>query len=348
MRREHVALESLAARDNLLLAVARAARGKHARPPVARYLAHMEQHLTQLAADILSNRAPQGRARQFIIHDPKRRTIIAACFADRVLHHAIINVSGERFERLLVPTSFACRPGKGVHAAVRYAQSQLQRWPWCVHVDIANYFGSIDHSTLNGLLARLFKGPGFLALLSRIIAAGDVGATGQGLPIGALTSQYFANAYLAGADRALQAMPGVCAAMRYMDDILWWSPSRHAAQATLAALRDVLWQTCRLRIKDGVHLGRSQQGLKYCGFRVKPGVVLASSRKLTRYRRTCQHLARVWHTGQTSEVLLQRAYDARLATLQGAQTLGFRHRLHAEQDARVDRGYPRTPGDDAV
>ncbi|KFB75012.1 RNA-directed DNA polymerase [Candidatus Accumulibacter cognatus] len=79
---------------------------------------------------------------------------------------------------------------------------------------------SIDHARLKALLARRFKGDGFLALLGRIIDAG--GAAGRGLPIGSLTSQHFANAYLDVADRWLLEDRRVRAQLRYMDDILWW------------------------------------------------------------------------------------------------------------------------------
>lgn len=345
MQRDAVTLEALAARDNLLLATWKAARGKRERPAVARFLADLDARLDALAEDILAQRAPLGRCRRFTIHDPKRRVITAACFADRVLHHAILNLAEPRFERMLVDSSYACRPGKGVHAAVQRVQQQLQRWPWCVQVDVDGYFPTIDHGLLKALLARRFKGAGFLALLGRIIDAGRGATPGRGLPIGALTSQHFANAYLDAADRRLLAHPGVRAHVRYMDDIVWWCERRADALESLDALRDFLWRERRLRLKAGARIGRSEAGLAYCGFRVRPGVILASGRKLSRYRVGLARLQAALAGDGVSTAQVQRAQDGLLATLAGAQTLGFRQRLCRDLgDDPAPNRYAAEPG----
>lgn len=327
MRRDVISLHDLAGRDNLLKATWKAARGKRERPVVAHFLSDLDRHLNTLAQSILEERAPVGRFRRFTIHDPKCRVITAACFADRVLHHAILNLAEPRFERMLVDSSYACRLGKGVQAAVAAVQRNLQRWPWLVQVDVEGYFPSIDHAILKGLLAKRFKGNGFLALLGRIIDAGGSGASGRGLPIGSLTSQHFANAYLDVADRFLLEHPGVRAHVRYMDDIVWWCADLAAARASLEELRAFLWQARRLRLKARVRIGRSTQGLAYCGFRVRPGVVLASSRKLSRFRAGLARADAALIRGAASEAQFQRAADGLLATLAGTQSLGFRQRL---------------------
>lgn len=325
MKRLAVSLQDIAARPNLLLAVARAARGKQQRPAVARYLAKLDQRLGDLATSIQDETAPQGRVRRFTIHDPKRREITAACFADRVLHHALLNLTEARFEQALVPGSFACRPGLGVHAAVAAVQRHLQRFGWWVQVDVAGYFPSIDHGRLKAMLATRFKGAGHLALWGRIIDAG--GSAGVGLPIGALTSQHLANAYLDSADRCLLALPAVRAVVRYMDDIVWWCDSADAARQTLAQLQQHLWAARGLQLKPSARLGRSEHGLAFCGFRVRPGVVLPSARKLQRFKAGALRLtAALANAGgpQCSEAEAQRAHDALHATLAHTQSAHFR------------------------
>lgn len=342
MHRQAITLEQLADRANLALALWKAARHKTQRPAVATFLADADARLAELGQRILAGEVPSGRSRSFIIHDPKRRLITAACFADRVLHHAILNLAEARLEQALVPSSYACRPGKGVHAAVQAVQRGLQRHAWCVQVDVAGYFPSIDHAVLHTLLARRFKGAAFLALLARIIAAGTPAATpGQracGLPIGALTSQHFANAYLGSADRLLLEHPGVAAHVRYMDDIVWFSPSREAAQASLAALREHLHHALHLRLKDGIVLRPSVQGLAFCGHRVRPGVVLPSARKLARYRAAAQRLHEAENQA-TPEPWLQRAHDAALAALAHSRSLHFRQGVWARLPSS-DRSNP--------
>ena len=341
MKRLAVTLADLAARDNLALAAFKAARGKLARPGVAAFMADADARLAALARSIAEGAAPIGQQRQFVIHDPKRRTITAACFADRVLHHAILNLTEHRFEQALVGSAFACRKGLGVHAAVAAVQRGLQRNAWVVQVDVDGYFPSIDHFVLLALLARRFNGAGFLALLARIVQAGvaggqrgatpgdalpNVGLPNVGLPIGALTSQHFANAYLGSADRLLLAHTGVAAHVRYMDDMVWFCSSRAAAQDSLAALRQHLSAVLHLRLKAGVVLQSSAQGLHFCGCRILPGVVLASPRKLARYRAARQRLLAAEAAG-LPQPLLQRAHSGNLAALLPAQSLRWRQRL---------------------
>lgn len=330
MRRLAISLDALAERENLVLATWKAARGKHDRPAVARFLADLDGHLTRLSRSILDGTAPQGRFREFVIHDPKRRTIHAACFADRVLHHAILNLTEAAFERALVASSFACRPGKGVHAAIADVQRHLRRFGWCVQVDVDGYFPSIDHARLRALLARRFKGAGFLALLDRIVAAGGgVTVPGRGLPIGALTSQHFANAFLDRADRFLleTCRTQVRAHVRYMDDIVWWCDTPEAAQQTLAALRVFMANELGLTLKPQAAIRPSVQGLLFCGCRVTPGVVLPSPRKRRRYREAVERLQRAEALGLADERVLQRAHDAALGALAHTQSLNFRRRL---------------------
>lgn len=334
MKRLAITLEQLAARDNLALAAWKAARGKPQRRSVAAWLADADRRLDALARSVLDGSAPQGQARQFVIHDPKRRVITAASFDDRVLHHAILNLAEPRFERALVDGAHACRPGRGVHAAVAAVQRGLQQHPWVVQVDVAGYFPSIDHAVLKAQLARRFKGAGFLALLARIIDAGSV-APGRGLPIGALTSQHFANAYLGTADRLLLAHPGASGLVRYMDDIVWFCPSREAARDSLAALREHLSAQLHLRLKDGVVLRPSPQGLRFCGYRVWPGVVLPSARKLMRYRAAVRRLQAGERDGLPAAAL-QRAHDTSLAALLPAQSLRFRRHLWWASGAVAD------------
>lgn len=325
MKRLRIELAALAARDNLALACWKAARGKRQRPAVTTFLATLDEHLEELAQAILSGEAPSGKARRFVIHDPKRREISAACFADRVLHHAVMNLAEPRFEQALAASAHACRPGRGVLTAVHAVQRGLQRWPWAVQVDVAGYFASIEHELLMQSLARLFKGADFLALVQRILASGAV-APGRGLPIGALTSQHFANHYLGTADRLLQAWPGVRAPVRYMDDIVWFCDSLATARDSLAALRAHVEHDLGLRLKPAVVLQPSRHGLRFCGCRVRPGVVLAGSRKLRRARQWVRRLQAAEAAGAAIGDL-QRAADGVRAALLPAQTLHFRRSL---------------------
>lgn len=338
MRRLAIRLDQLAERSNLALAAWKAARGRRQRPAVAGFVADLDRRLEALAESILDETAPEGRARRFVIHDPKRRVIHAGCFADRVLHHAIFNLAEPRFETMLVDSSYACRPGKGVHAAVAAVQRGLRHWPWFVQVDVDAYFPSIRHDLLLELLARRFKGAGLLRLFARILAHGATSGAGRGLPIGALTSQHCANAFLDSADRLVLAHPGTGGHVRYMDDLFWGCASRAAAEESLAALSADLREARDLRLKPTVRLARSGEGTRFCGFRVRQGVVLPGPRKMARFRAALARIERAREAGLATELECQRAWDVGVSALAGCASRGFRRGVLAAARYSSDPG----------
>jgi RNA-directed DNA polymerase len=321
MKRSPVGLDAVADWHNLAAAFHLAARGKRARPEVQRFAANLEQELATLRREILAGTVALGRGRRFRIHDPKPRLIHAPCFRERVLHHALMAHVGPVLDRALVDATYACRVGKGALAAVQRARHHARRWPWWAKIDIRAYFASIDHRTLKDLLARRFKDPGLLRLMERIIDAG-ADTPGKGLPIGALTSQQFANFYLAGLDRYLLEHCQVRGYVRYMDDIVWWGDSRAAVRAALAEARAYATEHLALQVKEPTQIGRSTLGLSLCGYRILPGCLRLSRRRKQRYA-ACR---RQWEDAYAASLI-----DAR--TLQAGYAGALAITLHADADA---------------
>ncbi len=309
MKRVSITLEDIAAFDNLARAAQQAARAKRDRTDIQRFFQRFDTHLNQLAQDIRESRMPYGRFRQFAIRDPKPRIIHAACFEDRIFHHAVMHYAGPVLERALTPTTFACRKRMGNHAAVLHVQRYLRRFPWYVKIDIQHYFDTIDHERLYALLQRRFKGQDFLALLRRLIGCFHV-TPGKGLPIGALTSQYFANYYLDGLDRYILEQLHCCAHVRYMDDVIWWCHSRAQARQTLAHVCDYASRERLLTVKATMQMNRSDQGVSFCGSRITPGQLKLSRRRRRRYQQLRQEWERAYAQGRIDALTLQRAYDA--------------------------------------
>jgi len=174
--------------DNLRLAFWKASRGKRHKPDAARFRENLGAELGALRRDLLAGAVSVGDYHYFTIRDPKERTICAAPFRERVLHHAVLNLCEPVFEAYQIHASYACRPGKGVHAAVARARGHARAHPWHLKLDVRQYFASIDHGVLLGLLARRFKDHRLLDLFAHIIAS-YTAAPGKGVPIGNLTSQ---------------------------------------------------------------------------------------------------------------------------------------------------------------
>jgi RNA-directed DNA polymerase len=327
-RRLRVELEQIAAPANLEAALWAAARGKRARADVAAFLQHAPDALARVRAALLAGRLPVGHSRRFAIRDPKPRVIHAAPFPDRVAHHALIHLLEPRLEQALVPTSFACRPGKGTLAALEHARRMAQRWPWYLKLDVLHYFPSVPHDRLLALLARRFKGS-VLDLIAWLLERHHDGP-GRGLPIGALTSQHFANQYLGEADRFALAQPGCAAHLRYMDDIVLWCRSRTDARALHRVMQDYCGSRLGLTLKPPV-LMPSGQGLGLCGMRVYPGTIKLGLRRRRLLRVGARRWEQRWQRGEIASEALQRAYDSLLGATRPADTPGLRRAASARR-----------------
>ncbi len=202
---------AICAFENLLAAARLAQRGKRYQPDVACFNHRLESELLRLRHELLTRTYHPGPARQFTICDPKTRLITAAPYRDRVVHHAVCRVIAPIFEPTLITDTYACRTRKGTHAAVNRLTVALRRNAYLLQCDIRKYFPCIDQEILKTLLRRKIACLETLWLLDLII---DSGAPQEemvqyfpgddlftpftrrrGLPIGNLTSQFFANLY---------------------------------------------------------------------------------------------------------------------------------------------------------
>ncbi len=325
MKRTAIHLDDVAGRDHLAWAFWRSARGKRHRPEVRAFAARLDANLDRLQAEILAGTVEVGRFDRFEIFDPKRRTIHAPRFRERVLHHALMAWIEPVFDRYLVADTYACRTGKGSWAAVERAQHHSRRRPWFLKLDVASYFASIDHEVLKRQVRRRIKGAGVLRLVDRIIGSHRA-APGRGLPIGALTSQHFANLYLAPLDRHLLEDLRVPAMVRYMDDVVVWHHTRGALREVLDSARRFTRRRLRLEIKEGWQLQRSSRGLSLCGFRVFPGRLGLTARRRRRYAQARARWEGAYLAGRIDADTLQAGYASALAITHGAGAAAWRRR----------------------
>jgi len=207
--------------DNLREAYCKARRGKLYNKEVLQFSANLNDNLLQLRQQLLSGDIITGGYRKFTIYDPKERIIIAAPFHQRVLHHGLLNICHQYFEKFQIFNSYASRQGKGTYAALEKAATYSKKYPWFLKLDCRKYFDIINHGILKTQLQRLFKEGKLLHIFDRIIDSYHT-EEGCGLPIGNLTSQYFANHYLSVADHFALEKLGVPGFVRYMDDMVLW------------------------------------------------------------------------------------------------------------------------------
>lgn len=309
MRRSSLGLYEITDWPNLARAYLLAARGKRGRADVESFRLRLNTELANLRTEILSGDLNLGPMTRFEIRDPKPRMISAPPFRERVLHHAIMQVMGPQLEKSLVANTFACRTGKGPMAAVKSVKQLLRRGRWFVHIDIRSYFPSISHAVLLANLERSFKSRALLDLVTQIIEAHE-DAPARGLPIGALTSQNFANFFLSKADRLIQEDPRVGGYARYMDDIIWCCETKEMARDVLAHARHMIENELLLSVKTPFRIGRCSDGAVFCGYRILPNRIQLSRRKKSRYSAFRKEIETAFCEGRIDARELQRRYDA--------------------------------------
>ena len=240
----------IASFEALEAAAQRAARGKRRKPGVAAFLAHLEREVLRLERELLAGTWRPGRYVEIAVRDPKPRTVSAAPFRDRVVHHALCAVIEPLFERGFLFDSYANRRGKGTHRAVARYERFRDRFAHVLRCDLYRYFPAIDHEILKADLRRRIRCGRTLGLADAVIDGsnpqepvhryypGDDLLTPferrRGLPIGNLTSQLFANVHLDGLDHFVKEVLRAPRYLRYVDDFALF----HDAPAVLAEWRD--------------------------------------------------------------------------------------------------------------
>jgi RNA-directed DNA polymerase len=276
MKRIGYLYEKIADMDNLRLAYWKAQRGKASKPDVMAFEAELDLNLLALREQLLSEDVLVGNYHYFKVFDPKERQICAAVFSERVLHHAIMNVCHPYFERVQTYDSYASRIGKGTYKAIARAKAFCGRYKWYLKLDVRKYFDSVCHITLKRQLFRLFKDPQLLQIFYDIIDTYQVEKE-RGVPIGNLTSQYFANHYLAVADHYVKEQLKIPAYVRYMDDMVLWHNDKTLLIEAGKKFERFINNTLLINLKPFC-LNQSAGSLPFLGYVLFPNRIFLSQR----------------------------------------------------------------------
>ena len=322
MKRYGNLFQDLCSFDALCSAAYRASRGKKRKPRVAAFIMNLENEVLRLEKELRSGCYRPRPYRTFTVHDPKVRKICAADFRDRVVHHSVCNVLEPIWERSFIADTYACRPGKGTHRAVKKAQRHCRRYRYFLKMDIRKFFDSVDHAVLKSLIRRKIKDPELLPLLDVFIDHPVPWARpGKGLPIGNLTSQHFANFYLSGLDHLVQQRLPVTGYIRYMDDMVLFADAKDCLWEAERRIRCYLEDQLRLFIKPGsVCLAPVCQGLSFLGFRVFSGTVRMDRRGWRRFRRKAMALDKRFLSGHIDDDFRRRSMAGLLGHMKQGDT----------------------------
>jgi retron-type reverse transcriptase len=304
---------------------------------VLEFTRYLEENLIIIQNELIWRTYTTGEYRHFIVHEPKARPVAALPFRDRVVQHAVNNVLEPLFDKGFIYDSYACRTGKGTHAGANRLTCFLQRaqreWGrvYCLKADIAKYFPSINHWTLKEIIRRRIACPDTLWLIDDIIdSGGDGGTPPRGLPIGNLSSQLWANAYLDQLDHYVKEVLCERYYIRYMDDFVILGPDKQRLWQIRREAECYLNHRLDLRLNQKTGIWPISRGVDFLGYRIWPTHRLVRKSSIKRMQRKLRVFRRKHQAGQIGLERIDASIQSWLGHVSHASSYNLRRKLLGE------------------
>ena len=344
-------MESIFTKEKLFKAYADCKNKKKNTINALKFEINREKNLFKLLRELQQGNYKISRHICFVVTDPKPREIFAADFRDRIVHHLLYNEITDIFEKDFIDNSFANRKGKGSHKGVKELKAYLQnnRQSWYLKLDIKSFFCSIDKDVLFTVIKEkilsadrpqywkkeilwvtqkiiyndptqnfIYKGDKRLRHLI-VNEKSLFYSQGRGLPIGNLTSQFFANIYLDAMDKyiSLQANGYY---IRYVDDFIILGG--RSIIKNLEAIKTFLKTDLGLAISDKkIKFQPSRTGIDFLGYYIKPDYILVRKKVVAKFKRKI-----VWQKYNTQSQRLS-AINSYFGHFMHASTYNLRRKL---------------------
>lgn len=264
---------------NLTLAWRKARKNKTLNADILNFEKDLEKNLIELHYELKNKTYKPKPLKTFVLRDPKTRVISKSDFRDRIVHHAIILVIGEDFQKQFIYDSCANQINKGGTFALnrfdkflRKVTNNFKKNTFCLKADIRHYFDEVDHEVLINILSRRIKDDDVLWLINQIlnnnVVRGGGGERHKGMPLGNYTSQFFANVYLHDLDYFVKNVLKVKYYIRYVDDFV----ILHKSKKKLEIWKEEIDKFLNNKLKIALHSQKSRiiplsRGVDFVGFR---------------------------------------------------------------------------------
>lgn len=343
MKRYGQLFDRLTSFENLYQASRQARMGKRFKINCAAFEMNVEEEILTLQAELKDKSYTPGDYREFTIYERKPRKISAAPYRDRVVHHALCNIIEPILERTFIHDSYACRVGKGTHAAVDRFTEFARKYRYVLKTDIRKYFPSIDHELLYSKIVRKIKCQDTLWLLRLIIVQSNAQdpvndyfpgddlfepyLRRRGIPIGNLTSQFFANVYLNDLDHFAMNVLQCPGYIRYVDDIAVFGDDKGRLWEIARLMSEFL---CRERLS--LHGNKTMvipvaEGIDHLGYRIYPTHRRVRKDNGYRFIRKIRMMSNLFNKGRLSFADLNASVQSWIGHAGHADTYGLRRTI---------------------
>lgn len=259
--------------ENLFSAWREFRRGKRKKTDVQEFEFNLEDNLFKLHQELENKIYQHSDYTTFNVCDPKLRRIHKACVRDRVLHHAIFRILYPIFDKSFIFDSYSCRLGKGTHKAVSRLEKfcrQLSRNNiqniFALKCDVRKFFDSIDQDILLKIIKNKIRDNNAIWLIGEIIKSYR-GNNDNGLPLGNVTSQLFANIYLNELDQFVKHKIKAKYYLRYCDDFIVLGEDKHGLEELVCKINTFLIEKLKLKLHSGkIIIRKCRQGIDFLGY----------------------------------------------------------------------------------
>ncbi len=323
--------------DNLLKAFKKARKGKTTYNYVIEFEQNLEHNLQQLRYELLLHAYRPRLLKNFIIRDPKTRKISKSAFRDRIVHHALCNIIEPLFEKSFIYDSYANRKRKGTLKAVerfsyfhRKVSRNNTRVAYVLKADIRHYFETVDHAVMLSLIKRKIKGQKVLWLIKIIFSNYSAAREGKGMPLGNLTSQFFANVYLNGLDQFVKHILKELCYIRYVDDFVLFHSSKEVLKKDKLKIDTFLKEKLFLELHpDKSKIIPLERGTEFLGFKVFFHHRQIKKKNMRKFYRKFKDLCLQYDRKEVSYDVVYNFLEGWLAYARNANTYTLRKRIMA-------------------
>ena len=306
---------SLCTFDNLFLAWKNARKRKTQKQYTIEFEKELLGNLLKLQSELETGTYTPKPLVTFTIRDPKTRKISKSDFRDRIIHHALCNIIEPIFENTFIYDTYANRLGKGSLKAVQrfeYFKNIVSkngtRACYILKADIRHYFETVDHEILLKLLNRKIVDEKILSLIKLILNNHVTEIDGKGMPLGNLTSQFFANVYLSKLDHYVKETLQVKYYIRYVDDFVILSNSEKQLNKYREKINNFLIDELKLELHpEKTRIIPMHRGVGFLGLRIFENHRLLKKSNIRKFK---NKLSRLCTEYDNKSIDYDKIYDA--------------------------------------
>lgn len=307
--------DDLCSYNNLFLAYKKARKHKTLKPYVIEFEHDLTGNLLGLRTELLLHAYKPLPLKTFVLREPKTRKISKSDFRDRVVHHALCNIIESILEKKFIHDSYANQKGKGTLAAIKRFEHFKRKVSrnfstikdgknikgFVLKADVRKFFDTVKHQILTDIISRTVKDEKVLWLVRTILSNHKTESPGVGMPLGNLTSQFFANVYLNELDQFVKHNLRARYYIRYVDDFVIFHRSKEALEYYKEEIDIFLKERLALRLHpDKSRIFPIYRGTDFLGLKIYPYHKVIKRKNIRKFQKKLKKLCEKYDKGIAS------------------------------------------------